>query len=74
MVGVRLRTVAANGAAAKAGLRVDDVVTAVNDHKVRTADALIAAVRSHAPGEQVQLSYTRVGKAATATVTLGKDS
>jgi putative serine protease PepD len=74
VVGVTLRTVTANGAAAKAGLKVDDVITAVNDHKVRTADALIAAVRSHAPGEQVQLSYTRNGKAATATVTLGKDS
>jgi putative serine protease PepD len=74
VVGVTLRTVTANGAAAKAGLKVDDVITAVNDHKVRTADALIAAVRSHAPGEQVRLSYTRNGKAATATVTLGKDS
>jgi putative serine protease PepD len=74
VVGVPLRTVSADGAAAKAGLKVGDVVTAVNDHKVRTADALIAAVRSHAPGERVQLSYTRGGKSATATVTLGKDS
>jgi putative serine protease PepD len=72
VVGVPLRTVSSDGAAAKAGLKVNDVVTAVNDHQVRTSDALIAAVRSHAPGEQVKISYSRGGSAATATVTLGK--
>jgi putative serine protease PepD len=71
VVGVPLRTVTAGGAAAKAGLKVNDVVTAINDRKVRTSDALIAAIRTHAPGEQVQVSYTRNGTAATASVTLG---
>ena len=37
-------------------------MTAVNDQRVNSADALIAAVRSHAPGEQVKVSYTRGGK------------
>ncbi len=71
-VGVPLRTVSADGAAAKAGLKVDDLVTAVNDQPVATSDALIAAVRSHAPGEDVKISYTRGGAKATVTVTLGK--
>ena len=40
------------------------MVTAIDDQRVTTADALIAAVRSHAPGEQVKVSYTRGGKAS----------
>jgi putative serine protease PepD len=71
VAGVPLHTVNAGGVAAKAGLKVGDVVTAVNDQRVNSADALIAAVRSHAPGEQVKLSYTRGGTNSTVTVTLG---
>jgi putative serine protease PepD len=63
--------VTAGGVAAKAGLKVGDVVTAVADQRVNSADALIAAVRSHAPGEQVKVSYTRSGANNTVTVTLG---
>ena len=70
--GVPLRTVVADGAASKAGLKVGDIITAVDDQRVTTSDALIAAVRSHAPGEQVKLSYTRAGSSSTAIVTLNK--
>jgi putative serine protease PepD len=69
--GVPLHTVNPDGVAAKAGLKVGDVVTAVNDQRVTTADALIAAIRSHAPGEQVKVSYTRGGAGSSVTVTLG---
>ncbi|MGI8666106.1 MAG: trypsin-like peptidase domain-containing protein [Jatrophihabitans sp.] len=69
--GVPLHTVTAGGVADKAGLKVGDTVTAINDQRVTTSDALIAAVRSHAPGEQVKVSYTRAGKSTSATVTLG---
>ena len=71
VAGVPLHTVNAGGVAAKAGLKVGDVVTAVDDQRVNSADALIAAVRSHAPGEQVKVSYTRGGTNSTVTVTLG---
>jgi putative serine protease PepD len=71
VTGVPLHTVTAGGVAAKAGLKNGDVVTAIDDQRVGTSDALIAAVRSHAPGEQVKVSYTRSGNASTATVTLG---
>ncbi len=60
--------------AAKAGLKVGDVVTAVDDQRVDNADALIAAVRSHAPGEQVKVSYTRGGTTNTTDVTLGSST
>jgi putative serine protease PepD len=71
VTGVPLHTVTAGGVAAKAGLKNGDVVTAIDDQRVGTSDALIAAVRSHAPGEQVKVSYTRGGNASSATVTLG---
>ncbi|HJQ01974.1 MAG TPA: trypsin-like peptidase domain-containing protein [Jatrophihabitans sp.] len=69
--GVPLNTVTPGGVAAKAGLKVGDVVTAVNDQRVTTADALIAAIRSHAPGEQVKVSYIRGGTNSSVTVALG---
>ncbi|MGX7677323.1 trypsin-like peptidase domain-containing protein [Jatrophihabitans sp. DSM 45814] len=70
--GVALSQVTAGGAGAKAGLKVGDLVTAVDGTPVTTADSLIAVIRSHAPGEQVTLTYTRGGKSATTKVTLGK--
>ncbi|HEU5269471.1 MAG TPA: trypsin-like peptidase domain-containing protein [Jatrophihabitans sp.] len=69
--GVTLHSVNPGGVADKAGLKAGDRVTKLGDQQVSTADALIAAVRSHAPGEQVSVGYTRGGKSATVTVTLG---
>ncbi|HTZ45857.1 MAG TPA: trypsin-like peptidase domain-containing protein [Jatrophihabitans sp.] len=69
--GVPLSTVSAGGVAAKAGLQRGDLVTKVDDQQVTTADALIAAVRSHAPGEKVTITYVRGGKTSSVSVTLG---
>ena len=69
--GVSLHDVTPGGVADKAGLKAGDLITKLGDQQVSTADALIAAVRSHAPGEQVSVTYTRGGKASTITVTLG---
>jgi putative serine protease PepD len=69
--GVTLHTVTPGGVADKAGLKAGDLITKLGDQQVTTADALIAAVRSHAPGEQVTVSYTRGGKSTEVTVTLG---
>ncbi len=69
--GVSVHSVSAGGAAAKAGLKVADVITSVDGQRVTTADALIAAVRNHAPGQQIKISYLRGGKSGDAQVTLG---
>jgi putative serine protease PepD len=69
--GVLIRSVTPGGSAAAAGMQVGDRVTKIDDQRVSTADALIAAVRSHAPGDQVSLTYIRAGKQASTTVTLG---
>ncbi|HEY5788234.1 MAG TPA: trypsin-like peptidase domain-containing protein [Microlunatus sp.] len=69
--GVRLSEVDGDGPADDAGLQVDDVVTAIDQQPVTTAQELIVAVRTHRPGDRVTLTYERGGQQRTAEVTLG---
>jgi putative serine protease PepD len=69
--GGQLMQVTANGPAAKAGLRAGDVIVKVGDRRVDGADALVAVVRSHRPGDQVPVTYLRDSQTKTTTVTLG---
>jgi putative serine protease PepD len=71
--GAKIVEVTAGGAAAAAGLPSGVVVTKVDDRVINSADALVAAVRSKAPGEKVTLTYLDPsGKQQTVQVTLGK--
>ena len=72
--GARLGEVTSGGAADKAGLQSGDVVTAVDGKAIASGDALVAAVRSHRPGDQVKVNFIRAGKAQTVTATLGSDN
>ncbi|NIK55682.1 S1C family serine protease [Kribbella shirazensis] len=72
--GARLGEVTPGGAADKAGLQSGDVVTAVDGKAISSGDALVAAVRSHRPGDQVKLTLTRNGTPQTVTATLGSDN
>jgi putative serine protease PepD len=58
-------------AAAKAGLRAGDLITAVDRTQVDSGSALSAAVRAHAPGDKVTVTYTRGGRSHEATTALG---
>jgi putative serine protease PepD len=69
--GATLQKIEANSPAQKAGLQVGDVVTRVDTQRIDDADALIAAIRSHAPGEKVSITYTRGGRSKTVQITLG---
>ncbi len=71
--GARIVEVTGGGAAAAAGLPSGVVVTKVDDRVINSADALVAAVRSRAPGEKLTLTYLdSAGKPQTVEVTLGK--
>ncbi|MGV9799725.1 S1C family serine protease [Mycobacterium sp. NPDC003449] len=71
--GAKIVEVTGGGAAAAAGLPSGVVVTKVDDRVVGSADALVAAVRSKAPGEKVTLTYLdQAGKPQTVEVTLGR--
>jgi putative serine protease PepD len=71
--GAKIVDVTKGGAADTAGLPSGVVVTKVDDRVIGSADALVAAVRSRAPGEKVTLTYTDPsGSDKTVQVTLGK--
>jgi putative serine protease PepD len=71
--GAKVVEVVPNGAAANAGLPSGVVVTKVDDRPVNSADGLVAAVRSKAPGDKVTLTYVDPsGGSRTVQVTLGK--
>ena len=69
--GVPLRSVTAGGGASKAGMKTGDIITSIDGQRVTTADSLIAAVRNHAPGQQIKITYVRDGKSTQVEVTLG---
>lgn len=71
--GAKVVQVVPGEAAAKAGLSDGVTVTAFDKRPIGSADALVAAVRSKAPGDQVTLTYSDAsGDSRTAQVTLGK--
>ena len=69
--GAVVSDVTAGGPAAQAGIPKDAVVTKLDDRTIASGDALVAAVRSHAPGEKVTVTYVANGQTRTASVTLG---
>lgn len=68
--GAQVRSVAAGGPAAAAGIQDGDVIVAVGDRTVRSADELTVAVQRHAVGDAVTVSLLRSGKKLTVTATL----
>jgi putative serine protease PepD len=70
----RVQSLSADGAAAKAGLHVGDVIVAVGDQKTAGAEAVIAAVRTHQPGERVSVTVLRNGERTMFTVALANAS
>ncbi len=69
-LGAQIRDVSAGGPADRAGLKVGDVVTKVDDRRVTDADSLIVAIRSHGAGDSVTLTISRGGSTKTVKVTL----
>ena len=57
--GVTLSVVDPGGPADQAGIRAGDVILAVDDHYLYTAEELLAEVRNHQPGSRVHVRYRR---------------
>ncbi|MHA3023422.1 S1C family serine protease [Mycobacterium sp. BMJ-28] len=71
--GAAIAKVADGGPAATAGIPDGAVITKVDDQVIDGPEALVAAVRSKAPGDNVALTYQDPsGGAQTTQVTLGK--
>jgi putative serine protease PepD len=65
-----VHAVTSGGPAARAGIKVGDVITAIDGARTEGADAVIAAVSSHTPGQRVTVTIERGGSSRTVTATL----
>ena len=64
--------VAPGSPADEAGLRPDDVIVRIGSDRVASSDDLVAAVRSHEPGDRVEITWVRGGAQQSAAVTLAQ--
>ena len=69
--GATVAQTVSGGPGADAGLRSGDVVTAIDGKAIDASDALVAAVDSHKPGDQVTLTVKRGGDTSQVKVKLG---
>jgi putative serine protease PepD len=69
--GARITRVFPGTPAAKAGLKVGDLVTALDGKSIASADSLTAAVSNGKPGETITLTIRRGGTTQHVSVTLG---
>ncbi len=68
--GALIVSLAPNAPGIRAGLRVGDVITAVNQRAVANADALVALLAERRAGEQITLNIRRDGQAQVIRLTL----
>jgi len=68
--GTLIRRVSPNSPAEKSGLRVQDVVTAIENRPIATLNELMMLVRRHEPGDRVEVTVVRSGVKQTLKVRL----
>jgi putative serine protease PepD len=64
--------VTAGGPADQAGLVAGDVIVSIDGQRITSADELIVAIRSKAPGDTIEVRYQRGSEESATTVTLGE--
>jgi putative serine protease PepD len=69
--GAKIGLVVAGSPAAKAGVKVGDVITEYNGHSILNANALTAYVTQSSVGDKVTLTVSRGGQTKHLTLTLG---
>ena len=58
------------GAAEKAGLQKGDIITAIDDKKVKNLSQLMHLIKANEPGESIAIQYLRDGEIGETTATL----
>ncbi|WHM36769.1 trypsin-like peptidase domain-containing protein [Streptomyces sp. BPTC-684] len=64
-------SVTPGGPGATAGIKPEDVITKVDGQRVHSAEELIVKIRSHRPGDRLELTLKRGGREQRLTLTLG---
>ncbi|MFB7459339.1 trypsin-like peptidase domain-containing protein [Streptomyces sp. NPDC056188] len=62
------------GPGAKAGIGAGDVITAVDGQRVHSGEELIVKTRAHRPGDRLELTVEREGKARKVSLILGSSN
>jgi serine protease Do len=70
--GAYIYSVTDGGAAAKAGLKVGDVITKIDDTKITSLEDLTVAKKSYSAGDTATFTINRSGKTMTVKVTWGQ--
>jgi serine protease Do len=70
--GAYIQRVTPNSAADKAGLRADDVVTAIDGKRINSADELVETIGKHKAGDRISITYSRDGKVKGTNAELGQ--
>ncbi|MBP6000010.1 MAG: PDZ domain-containing protein [Sediminibacterium sp.] len=60
--------------AAKAKLKIGDIITSVNETKIKHPEDLYAAIGKYKPNDKITLGYTRENKSAKVTINLEKNT
>jgi hypothetical protein len=68
--GVRITGVSNDSPAARAGLKEGDVIVKLADEKIQNIEDLTAVLRSHKPGDAVEITVVRSGATVKLTATL----
>ena len=72
--GARVSNVTNGSAADDAQLEAGDVIVRIDDRSINDATELVVAIRSYAPGDEIEIGYQRDGQDRTTTLVLGDDS
>jgi S1-C subfamily serine protease len=68
--GLLVASLAADGPAAKAGIKQGDIIVKVGDREMAESNDLLAAIRDNKPGDKVEVTVDRKGETKVITVTL----
>lgn len=72
--GAAITTISKESAAEKAGLKIGDIITKVNDDKIESSIDLPEAISRYNPEDKVKITYLRDGKIKTTEAILGKNN
>jgi Do/DeqQ family serine protease len=73
-IGVFVREVAKDGAAANSGLKEGDYITKINGVRVISGSEMVEQIASYKPGDKISLTYQRDGKEFNSNITLKNSS
>jgi Do/DeqQ family serine protease len=69
-IGVYVREVTKDGAAANSGIKEGDYITKINGVKVVSGSEMVEQVASYKPGDKISITYQRSGKEYSSNITL----